>query len=657
MVEMLTAGRQAIETYDWDRALEAFVAADREDGLGPDDLILLADAQWWLGSLEDAERSLERAYSGFLDQGLKTDAALVSALLAYMAFRRLAISVGSGWVSRTEHLVESEPESSANAWLALHRLNQAMMSENDMEGAVRLADEAFEVATRTNTPEVRSLALSLKGMAKVMMGEWREGMSLIDEAVVMAISEQKDLRATSDVYCITIAACSELADYRRATEWTDRAEKWMEERGVGGYPGVCQVHRAELKLLHGDWPDALEEAERACRELERFSLFLEVGFARYEIGEVKRRMGDLAGAEEAFSGAYEYGHPAQPGLSLLMLDRGQVDDAARSIAAALEQASGPGARPGSVSLMRGSLLPAQVEISLAADDTETAVSAVEELEEVARVFESPAWHARAMTCRGAVELHRGNLDDAIDGLGRAWRLWQDLGLPYENARSRELLARARLAKGDTMSAGLELKAARAIFSRLGAKRDLKRLDEVAAEAGITTGPDRTRETKTFMFTDIVASTDLIALVGDEAWENLREWHDRSLRDCFRRHRGEEVNHMGDGFFVAFDDPREALDCAVEIQRRLGEHRREHGFAPWVRIGLHTAEATRQGDDYSGGAVHVAARIGDLGEREEIVVSAPTLGAIGEVSLPVSEPRTVTLKGVSGPIEVHTVDWR
>ncbi len=657
MQETVDAGRQAIEAYDWDRALEAFVAADREDGLGPDDLILLADAQWWLGSLEDAERSLERAYAGFLDQGLKTDAALVAASLAYMAFRRLATSVGSGWVSRTEHLVESEPESSANAWLALHRLNQAMMFENDMEGAVRLADEAFDVATRTNTPEVRSLALSLKGMAKVMMGEWREGMSLIDEAVVMAISEQKNLRATSNVYCITIAACSELADYRRAKEWTDRAEKWMHERGVGGYPGVCQVHRAELKLLRGDWPDALEEAQRACRELERFSLFFEVGFARYEIGEVKRRMGDLAGADEAFSGAYEYGHPAQPGMSLLLLDRGQVDDAVRSIAAALEQASGPGSRRGNVSLMRGSLLPAQVEISLAADDIETAVSAAEELEEVARVFESPAWHARAMTCRGAVELHRGNLNDAIDGLGRAWRLWQDLGLPYENARSRELLGRARLAQGDTMGAGLELKAAHSTFSRLGAKRDLSRVAGLMGEANVAVTSDRARNTKTFMFTDIVGSTELISLVGDEAWGSLKEWHDRSLRDCFRRHQGEEINQMGDGFFVAFDDPREALDCAVEIQRRLAEHRREHGFAPWVRIGLHTAEATRQGDDYTGAGVHAAARVGDLGEREEIVVSAPTLGAIGEVSLPVSEPRTLTLKGVSGPIEVHTIDWR
>lgn len=118
-----------------------------------------------------------------------------------------------------------------------------------------------------------------------------------------------------------------------------------------------------------------------------------------------------------------------------------------------------------------------------------------------------------------------------------------------------------------------------------------------------------------------------------------------------------MRHTGDGFFVAFDHARPAVDCAVEIQRRLEQHRREHGFAPWVRIGLHSTEATRQGGDYSGGGVHVAARIGDLGEREEIVVSVSTLEAAGELPYPLSAARSVSVKGVAEAVEVQTVDWR
>lgn len=657
MSETVSAGRLAIGQHDWDAAVTAFLDADQEQALTPDDLVLLSDAQWWKGLPEDAENTLERAYGAFLAEGMKTEAALAAGRLAYLAIGRVARSVASGWISRAERLLEDESESSAHAWLALLRLNIASQIEGDIPGSLALADEAIEIAHRTGASEVASLALSIKGLFTTFRGDWKSGLAMIDEAAVIAISEQNDLRTTSDVYCITIAACAELADYRRAHEWTDRAEKWMEERGVGGYPGVCQVHRAELKLLSGDWPEAMEEALRACEQLERYRLLADVGFARYEIGEIKRRMGDLAGAEESFARAYEYGHPAQPGMALLLLDRGQVEEAAQSIASALENSGGQVGRSGNVSLVRGALLPAQVEIALAAGDPDTAAAASAELDEVAEVFQNPAWEARALTCGGAVDLHRGNLDAAVESLGKAWRLWQEVGHPYENAMARTLLGRARLAKGDRMGAGLEIKAARSIFHRLGARRDLARIDQLAIDAGLAVEPERVRETKTFMFTDIVGSTDLIGLVGDDGWESLKEWHDRSLRDCFRRHHGEEVSHTGDGFFVAFENPRGAVGCAVEIQRRLAEHRREHGFSPWVRIGIHEAEATRQGDDYTGGGIHLASRIGDLGERDEIVVSSETMAGLEDLDHPVSQPRTVTLKGVAEPVEVHTVDWR
>ncbi|MGH8912375.1 MAG: adenylate/guanylate cyclase domain-containing protein, partial [Acidimicrobiia bacterium] len=166
-----------------------------------------------------------------------------------------------------------------------------------------------------------------------------------------------------------------------------------------------------------------------------------------------------------------------------------------------------------------------------------------------------------------------------------------------------------------------------------------------------------RVVRAFMFTDLVTSTDLIGLIGDAAWEELLRWHDRTLRAVFVDHRGEEVKHTGDGFFVAFEQARQAVECAVAVQRRLEGHRREHGFAPWVRIGAHFAEAYRQGRDYSGQGIHVAARIGALGDREEIVVSTQLLKAAGMIPFPTSEARDVQLKGIPEPVEVHTVDWR
>jgi class 3 adenylate cyclase len=163
-----------------------------------------------------------------------------------------------------------------------------------------------------------------------------------------------------------------------------------------------------------------------------------------------------------------------------------------------------------------------------------------------------------------------------------------------------------------------------------------------------------RVQRTFMFTDIVKSTNLVEALGDEAWQGVLRWHDETLRSQFVAHRGDEVAATGDGFFVAFESPDEALACAVAIQRKLAEHRQTAGFAPPVRIGLHAAGATQVGRNFSGKGVHEASRIAGLAEGGEIIASRET--ATGG-RFPISEPRTVELRGSSEPVEVVTVDWK
>ena len=157
-----------------------------------------------------------------------------------------------------------------------------------------------------------------------------------------------------------------------------------------------------------------------------------------------------------------------------------------------------------------------------------------------------------------------------------------------------------------------------------------------------------------MFTDIVGSTSLAEALGDEAWERLLRWHDDTLRNLVTSGGGEIVNPTGDGFFAAFEAARPAIDCAVAIQRALQEHRASAGFAPSVRIGLHTAEANRRGADYSGKGVHVAARVGALAGGGEILATAETLAEAGDIQT--SARRQTPVKGVAAPIEIATVTW-
>ena len=167
------------------------------------------------------------------------------------------------------------------------------------------------------------------------------------------------------------------------------------------------------------------------------------------------------------------------------------------------------------------------------------------------------------------------------------------------------------------------------------------------------GPSR-RVLKTFMFTDIVGSTNLVEVLGDEAWETLLRWHDATLREVFASHLGEEVSSTGDGFFVGFDSPEQALTAAVAIQRRLAEHRAKNGFAPQIRIGLHASGATQTGAQFTGKGVHEAARIAAMALGGEILASA---GTVADSQVSTSGARSVMLKGLSEPMEVVAVDWR
>jgi class 3 adenylate cyclase len=271
---------------------------------------------------------------------------------------------------------------------------------------------------------------------------------------------------------------------------------------------------------------------------------------------------------------------------------------------------------------------------------------------IAEEFGTPAIRAGAAHASALVALMNQDPSEAVTRAREARRLWREIDAPYEAAISTVLLAEARSASGETEAATLELEAARAAFERLGATPDMARMD--ALLAGPAT-PSGSREVRTFMFTDIVGSTALVEAIGDEAWHDLLHWHDDALRRCFANNEGEEVHHTGDGFFVAFRDARTALACAIAIQRTLADHRRDHGFAPQVRIGVHGTEATRVGHDYEGAGVHAAARIGALAEGGEVLASVETVD--GVESVPTGEPREVSLKGLAKPVRVVAVDWK
>ncbi len=309
----LEVGRDAVKRHAWAEALEAFAAADRDGGLPSEDLELMGEAAWWAGQPDEATDPLERAFAAYVEAGRPVEAAGVAFLLSYMAFRRLAPSVGGGWLGRAAGLLEGVPESGMHAWLHLFAAIGAVMDHRMTDG-LAFADRAIAVAREHGNADVQFMATSFKGYGEVHQGDMQVGLALLDEAAAAATSGQLDLRISSDILCNTIAACRNIGDLKRAGQWADEGERWMRRQAVGGYPGVCRVHRAELKMLRGQWPEAELEARQACEELQRFGLNDSLGFAHHEIGEIRLRMGDLEGAAEALERAYELGDDGQPGI-------------------------------------------------------------------------------------------------------------------------------------------------------------------------------------------------------------------------------------------------------------------------------------------------------------------------------------------------------
>jgi class 3 adenylate cyclase len=282
-------------------------------------------------------------------------------------------------------------------------------------------------------------------------------------------------------------------------------------------------------------------------------------------------------------------------------------------------------------------------------------AAASELSEIASVFGTPALGAHAAAARANVSLARDDPESGLNTAREALAVWQELDLPYEVAHARLTVAAALSALGDHDGATLELRAAASAFVRLGARLDARSTAQALSDQGSAQSADTPILARAFMFTDIVKSTDVLAAIGDDAWVSARAWHDRTVRPLFLAHGGEEITHTGDGFFVAFPAAPAAIDCAIEIQRILQQHRRQLGFALGVRIGLHAASATRTVEDYAGRGVHEAARIAALAQGGEILASRAVL-SLAPPGVRAGEMRSAKLKGLVEPVEVARIDW-
>ena len=277
-------------------------------------------------------------------------------------------------------------------------------------------------------------------------------------------------------------------------------ERWRHGAAFGGINGRCRVHRAELLRVSGPCDLAEEEALGACDELRPW-MRREFGWPLAELGNIRLRRGDLAGAEEAFVAAHEHAWSPFPGLALLRLAQGDVDSASALIADAIAHPFDVPSkeRPPFGDLRLAPLLDAQAEIAAAAGDADTARRAADALQSIADSYSSPSLGACAALAKARAALISGDLGQAIDGSATAIAAWAAIGAPFETAGARMVLGEAHHRSGNIDGARMEWRAARAAFEAFGALRCAEQADRLLTEAPPNPTPSRSRGTATATF--------------------------------------------------------------------------------------------------------------------------------------------------------------
>jgi len=466
-IDALSRARDALARHDWQAChdLVAGVSVD-EPAVEAQRLDLLADAAWWLGQVEASIEARQVAHGVFESLGDNRRAGMCAVWLYQDHCLRARPAAASGWLQRAHRALDGDTDCAEYGALLLREAEVAH-GEARLDQAAELAEQARKLSRALASADLEAEALQTLGRVLIDAGQPKAGLANLDEAMLLAVEGQLGPYATGKVYCSLISACEELGDLRRAAEWTEATATWAAQHPFAIFPGICRVHRAVVLERRGALADAEREATRACAELLESHLPNAVT-AYAEVGDIRRRLGDLQRAEEAFARAEELSGRVCAGTALLRLAQGRLEDARRLIASCL--CDEPPER-----LSRTRLLPAAVQIAVATNDLDGAHAAVHELESIARRFDTPMLHALAALARGRLHLAQGNHSDAAAILRSAVRQWQELQVPYEVATATTLLGQAQTEAGDD-AAKESFAKARALFEQIGARLDARGID-------------------------------------------------------------------------------------------------------------------------------------------------------------------------------------
>lgn len=474
----VTQARSAYARRDW-RAVYEHLHPVREE-LDAEDLVVLAEAAWWLGDVSASRALAERAFEGLLAAGAVEKATDRAQRLALSWGVRGDVAAAMGWLHRAERLLRDLPRGVLHGRQRYLEVGFVLLQQGDTGGSgfdpLAVVTEIRDLAEQHDDATLACFALVVEGLAAISTGETARGFAALDEAMLPVLAGRVDALWAGDVYCTTIHVCDELADLARMREWTASLARWATPLSqTFMYAAVTRVHELQVASAEGDWDLVEEELGRHSESLVGAHGWLSgVGF--YELGEVRRLRGDTDDARAAYDRARSFGIDPQPGAALLLRTEGRVGEALAQLRIAIADAPRLG---------RARLLLPAVELALEVGERAAAEAFASELAGTARFHGTPGLVARAAQASALLSLDAGRPADAVPQLQRAAAVYREQRYRYATAEVHEQLARAHRMLGDTGRADAELATARAIYERLGARPDVDRLSPRSLPGGLT----------------------------------------------------------------------------------------------------------------------------------------------------------------------------
>lgn len=461
--DLLAVGRRGLADGNWTAARDAFRHLLESGDVGDTDESVqarlgLANSLWWLGELHESVAQRERAYAQFRRRGEQLNAALVAWQLSLDYRDGMAnVAAGQGWLERTRRLIDDHGLEPLRAWVQLLEAHYVA----DPTESERLANAVLDTAGGSGDLDLELCALSQLGLALVDQGRVADGIRMLDEA--MAGSLGGDARPDAVVFtsCNTLQACASSADVERAVEWLRAIDRFTQRFGSPFVQADCRIHYASLLVAIGDWEQAEEELASALR--------LSAG-----------RLPALHGDALAMS-------------ATLRLARGEVEEAARLVDG-LDERGGVAAVIGEIYVRQGRPETARsvVRRALAAvGEDRLQAAAMRELLGRALLDTGDTGSARehgvalaelgaARACKvataygerlcGRVAATTDRPVDTRRHFDTALATFIELGMPYEAARTRLLLAQA-LRNEAPQAAADEARTALSVLDGLGARAD------------------------------------------------------------------------------------------------------------------------------------------------------------------------------------------